>query len=153
MESDLMDLGPLTRLKETLETANNNTSSMLWKLRDFDSRLLALDKKMLPIQNVRKLKEIFQLTDHITDSICYYYQSTAKLSTAKSNLGLTFIEIQKTNEYFRLASENSTTISKGMRGNSQNFFEVLFFIQFVNSIVRLLIESQVPKSFLINIEI
>jgi hypothetical protein len=46
------------------------------------------------------------------------------LSTAKSNIGLTLIEIQKTNEYFRLASENGGIITKGMRGNYQNFFEV-----------------------------
>jgi hypothetical protein len=52
MENNLMDLGPLTRLKESLEIANNNTSSMLWKLKDFDTRLLALDKKLAPIQNV-----------------------------------------------------------------------------------------------------
>lgn len=51
-ENDLMDLTNLIRLKEALEISNNNTSSMIWKLKDFDSRLLALDKKMLPIQNV-----------------------------------------------------------------------------------------------------
>eukprot|EP00602_Paraphysomonas_sp_CaronLab_P002363 CAMPEP_0185033494 /NCGR_PEP_ID=MMETSP1103-20130426/22481_1 /TAXON_ID=36769 /ORGANISM="Paraphysomonas bandaiensis, Strain Caron Lab Isolate" /LENGTH=656 /DNA_ID=CAMNT_0027569775 /DNA_START=21 /DNA_END=1988 /DNA_ORIENTATION=- len=97
-----MDLAPLVRLKESLETAHNNTSSMLWKLRDFESRLASLDKKMLPIQN-----------------------STSKLSTAKTNIGLTFIEIEKTNEYFRLASENSSIITKGLRGNSENFFEAV----------------------------
>ena len=48
----LMDLGPLTRLKDSLEIATNNTSNMLWKLQEFDTRLIALDKKMAPIQNV-----------------------------------------------------------------------------------------------------
>jgi hypothetical protein len=47
-----MDLGPLTRLKDSLEIATNNTSNMLWKLQEFDTRLIALDKKMAPIQNV-----------------------------------------------------------------------------------------------------
>jgi hypothetical protein len=48
----LMDLGPLTRLKDSLEIATNNTTNMLWKLQEFDTRLIALDKKMAPIQNV-----------------------------------------------------------------------------------------------------
>lgn len=53
METNLMDLSPLIRLKEALEVSNNNTASMIFKLKDFDTRLLSLDKKMLPIQNVK----------------------------------------------------------------------------------------------------
>ena len=59
MESDLMDLSSLIRLKEALEGSNSNTSTMIYKLKDFDSRLLSLDKKMLPIQNVRNRTRTF----------------------------------------------------------------------------------------------
>ena len=59
--SDLMDLEPLSRLKESLDVARSNTESMLWKLSDFETRLSRLDKKMLPIQTVINEPTLFSM--------------------------------------------------------------------------------------------
>ncbi len=47
-----MDLTPLTRLHSALSAAQTNTSHMITKLQDFESRLEKLDQQMLPIQTV-----------------------------------------------------------------------------------------------------
>lgn len=52
-------------------------------------------------------------------------KSTTTLSTSKRNLGLTFLEIEKTHEYFQLAKENSAVIANGFKHESVvEFFEV-----------------------------
>ncbi len=74
---------------------------MILKLQDFENRLLSLDEKMGPIQ-----------------------ENTSQLSMAKSNISLTFIEIEKTHDYFRLASELGHIINRGMTDNPIIFFDV-----------------------------
>ena len=65
-----VDLVPLLKLKEQLELAQNNTNKMMNKLRDFENKLSNLGEKMGPIQ-----------------------KNTSTLSSAKNNIGLTFMEI------------------------------------------------------------
>lgn len=99
-----MNLTSFYRLKEGMEVAQHNTSSMLWRLQQFEHRLSNLDEKMLPIQ-----------------------KSTTTLSVSKRNVGLTFLEIEKTHEYFQLAKENSAVIASGFKQDSvEDFFEVSY---------------------------
>lgn len=98
----LVDVSSLTRLNDTIYQAQNNTKSILSRLKDFEHRLSRLDQQILPIQS-----------------------STTRLSNAKKNIGLTFIEIEKTHDYFRLANDSGAVITKGLKDNFDNFFEVL----------------------------
>ena len=97
-----MNLNSFYHLKDSMEAAQHNTSSMLWRLQQFEHRLSNLDEKMRPIQ-----------------------KTTTKLSTTKRNVGLTFMEIEKTHEYFQLAKENSAVIASGFKQEPViDFFEV-----------------------------
>jgi hypothetical protein len=97
-----MNLTTFYRLKEGMEAAQINTNSMLWRLQQFENRLSNLDEKMRPIQ-----------------------KSTTKLSASKRNVGLTYLEIEKTHEYFQLAKENSVVIANGFKQEAvAEFFDV-----------------------------
>jgi hypothetical protein len=97
-----LNLSSFYRLKEGMEAAQLNTSSMLWRLQQFEHRLSNLDEKMRPIQ-----------------------KTTTTLSVSKRNVGLTFLEIEKTHEYFQLAKENSAVIAIGFKQEPVvEFFEV-----------------------------
>lgn len=97
-----MNLNSFYLLKDSMEAAQQNTSAMLWRLQQFEHRLSNLDEKMRPIQ-----------------------KTTTTLSTTKRNVGLTFLEIEKTHEYFQLAKENSAVIASGFKQESViDFFEV-----------------------------
>lgn len=99
-----MDLNPLIRLKEALEGAQKNTSKMLAKLEKFEHRLTDLDDKMRPIQTTTK---------HYT--------------RAKENINLTLLEVGKTYEYFRVASDVKETIGVGLnnKAHHKEFFKSL----------------------------
>ena len=97
-----MSLNGLYHLKDGLERAQYNTNNMLFRLQQFENRLSNLDVKMRPIQ-----------------------ETTTILSTSKKNVSLTFLEIEKTYEYFQLAKENSIVIANGFKQDSVvDFFEV-----------------------------
>ena len=102
--SEDLDLNPLVRLKEALEGAQKNTSKMLSKLEKFEHRLTDLDDKMRPIQTTTK---------HYT--------------RAKENINLTLLEVGKTYEYFRVASDVKDIIALGIQNKVQNkeFFKSL----------------------------
>ena len=96
-----MDLNPLIRLKDALEGAQQNTSNMLSKLERFERRLGYLDDKMRPIQTTTK---------HYTK--------------AKENISLTLIEVGKTYEYFRAATEVKDVVESGLNTDTQpEFFD------------------------------
>lgn len=98
-----MDLSSFYTLKDSLEEAQQNTQTMLWRLQHFEQRLGVLDEKIRPIQ-----------------------RTTTTLSNAKRNIMLTSLEIEKTNEYFKLANENSIVIANGFKQESvEQFFEAI----------------------------
>ncbi len=49
---------------------------------------------------------------------------------------MTYIEIEKTHEYFRVAAESATVITKGPKANFETFFEVYLHIEIVSLIDR-----------------
>jgi hypothetical protein len=102
-KTDSMDLNPLMRLKDALEGAQKNTAKMLGKLERFEHRLTDLDEKMKPIQTTTK---------HYT--------------RAKENISLTLVEVLKTCEYFRIATEVKDVVNAGFTSETQEeFFEAL----------------------------
>jgi hypothetical protein len=130
-----MDLTPLVKINENVMFAKANTSLMLQKLKDFENRLTKLDEELLPIQNVIYILKIYFLLYYVLFYVTS--QSTSRLSLAKKNIGLTYMEIERTNEYFRLANESGNIVSKGPRVNFNEFFEVfmLFHLLFTLSYV------------------
>lgn len=81
---------PLRDLRESLEKAQRNTSTMLTKIQRFEDRLSSIEEEMLPIQN-----------------------TTATYSRAKENIGLTLSEVEKTYEYFRIATTVDSVVASG----------------------------------------
>ena len=72
----------LQRLRKALVKCSSNTDLMVHKLNSFDSRLDTMENKLKPLQ-----------------------QDTEKLILAKENISNTLLEVGKTYEYFRVASE------------------------------------------------
>lgn len=81
----------LLLLQEKLNLAKNNSTELLSKLHHVEGRLIRIETKMKPIQ--------------IT---------TDKYSTAQENIGRTLVEVEKTYEYFRIASEAKDVINNGI---------------------------------------
>lgn len=96
----------LSALKVALDKAKKNTCVMLSKIELYEKRLSRIDDSMLPIQN-----------------------RTAVYSKAKENIGLTLAEVEKTYEFFRIATSVDSVITGGL--NMQNatkqreFFEAV----------------------------
>jgi hypothetical protein len=98
-----MDLTPLMRLKDALQGAQRNTKRMVSRLDRCESRLSVIEGKMRPIQAA---------TDR-------YYR-------AKENIRLTLVEVGKTYEYFRIASDVRPIINAGLTFESRDaFFEAI----------------------------
>ena len=97
-----MDLNPLLRLKEALEGAQKNTHKILSKLDKFEKKLSDLDDTFRPTQDC-----------------------TIRYTTAKENINLTLHEVEKTNEYFRVANEVKESIEQGYSNQPQRQREYL----------------------------
>eukprot|EP01036_Dinobryon_divergens_P031317 gene31317-40691_t len=96
-------LNPLQRLKDTLEVAQKNTEKILTKLQRFESHLTDLDHQLRPIE-----------------------ESTAGYIVAKQNISNTLLEVGKTFEYFKIATEVKDTINGGLNADTQReVFEAL----------------------------
>jgi len=97
-----MDFSTLSQLKDALESAQKNTHRMIHKLEGFETRLIELDRKMRPVQ-----------------------EETQRYTAAKDNISKTLMEVGKTYEYFRVASEVKDVINCGFAANQKAYLEAL----------------------------
>jgi len=97
------DLHHLIRLKDALEGAQKNTEKILSRLQRFESHLTDLDDRLRPIE-----------------------ESTEGYIIAKQNISNTLLEVGKTFEYFKIATEVKDVISCGLSADTQRaYFEAL----------------------------
>jgi hypothetical protein len=96
---------PLKELKANLENGKRNTSRMLLKIENFESKLTDLDLEMSEFQ-----------------------KKTYSYTKAKENIGLTLIEIEKTSEFYRVADVVEPIIDRGLNLDNdthKDFFECI----------------------------
>jgi hypothetical protein len=110
-----MDLTALLALQSAYGGAHKNTEKMLFRLNQSENRLSVIDENTSDIQ-----------------------ASNEKYVTANENISRTMMEIEKTYEYFRVASEVKEIIREGLTASNQN--------DYLQAVVKLSLAKQFFES-------
>jgi nitrate/TMAO reductase-like tetraheme cytochrome c subunit len=110
-----MDLTALLALQSAYGGAHKNTEKMVFRLNQSENRLSVIDENTSDIQ-----------------------ASNEKYVTANENISRTMMEIEKTYEYFRVASEVKEIIREGLTASNQN--------DYLQAVVKLSLAKQFFES-------